>query len=137
MKGVFIMADLNSIVLELFGRVQALERKVAELEKRGGQPTVDTVTEQARPLFPNDKVSERYKELAIYLYEKWEKKIELTYQQIEEILGFSLPATAYNLPQSYWANTETHSYAKGSWLAIGYRAKIVGDKKILFERNIY
>ena len=131
------MADLNSIVLELFGRVQALERKVAELEKRGGQQAVDTVTEQARPPFPNDKVSERYKELAIYLYEKWEKKIELTYQQIEEILGFSLPATAYNLPQSYWANTETHSYAKGSWLAIGYRAKIVGDKKILFERNIY
>ena len=69
--------------------------------------------------------------------EKWEKKIELTYSQIETILGSPLPPTAYNIPLSYWANTETHSYAKGSWLAVGYKAKVSGPQKVIFARNVF
>jgi hypothetical protein len=61
----------------------------------------------------------------------------LSYAQIEEILEFPLPPTAYNLPQSFWANTETHSYAKGSWLAVGYKAKVVENQRVVFERSIY
>jgi len=48
-----------------------------------------------------------------------------------------LPASAHNLPQSYWANTEYHTYAK-SWLKLGYKAKVdVENKKVIFERNLY
>ncbi len=115
---------------ELEMKIVELQTRILELEGRGNIPA-------NRPSFPVQKVGEKYKKLAEYLYEKWERSIELTYTQIEEILGFSLPPTAYNLPQSYWANTETHSYAKGSWLAVGYKAKVMGSQKVKFERNIY
>ena len=129
--------DINAIVLELFSRVQVLEKKVSELEaKQHHTSTIDTPFYN-RPAFPTDKVSDKYKGLAEYLYQNWEKKIELTYKEIENILGFPLPNTAYNLPQSYWANTETHSYAKGSWLAVGYKAKVIDAECICFERSLY
>ena len=129
--------DINAIVLELFSRVQVLEKKVAELETRHHQPSTTDTPFYNRPEFPADKVSAKYRGLAEYLYQKWDKKIEMSYTDIENALGFTLPATAYNLPQSYWANTETHSYAKGSWLAVGYKAKVIGVEKICFERNLY
>ena len=129
--------DINTIVLELFSRIQVLEKKVAELESKQGQPFVDKDIFSNRPAFPKDKVSDKYRGLAEYLYQNWEKKIEMDYSEIEKALGFALPPTAYNLPQSYWANTETHSYAKGSWLAVGYKAKVIGKEKICFERNLY
>ena len=130
--------DINEIVLELFSRVQVLEKKVALLEgKENGieKKTVDIM--KGRPPFPSTEISDKYKELTIYLYEKWEKKIQLTYEEIEDMIGFPLPKTAYSFPQSFWANTKTHSYAKGSWLALGYKAKVIGEKKILFERSVY
>ena len=60
----------------------------------------------------------------------------LTYPKIEEILGFSLPATAYNYPHSYWANTETHSYSS-SWMAVEYKARVDVEKKtVTFEKIV-
>ena len=129
--------DLNAIVLELFSRVQILEKKVAELEEKQSCPSTSKTPFHNRPPFPSDKVSDKYKGLAEYLYQNWEKKIKMSYKEIETALGFPLPATAYNLPQSYWANTETHSYAKGSWLAVGYKAKVIDTECICFERNLY
>ena len=123
-------------VVKILNRIESLESKVSMLEEKvkelGGKS--NTITN--RPAFPVGKVSDKYKGLAEYLYEKWDKRIELSYKQIEEVLGFSLPPTAYNLPQSYWANTQTHSYAS-SWLAVGYKAKVIEMQKILFERNLY
>ena len=126
-----------SDLIKIMNRIEALESKVAMLESR---LTISNESQNAfvnRPPFPTHKISDKYKGLAEYLYEKWDKKIALTYAQIEEILGFSLPPTAYNLPQSFWANTETHSYAKGSWLAVGYKAKVAENQKVVFERNLY
>ena len=58
----------------------------------------------------------------------------VSYKKVEDILGFSLPASAYNLPQSYWGY---HTYAK-SWLLLGYKAKVNIETKIVtFERNLY
>lgn len=126
-----------SDMVKIINRIEALESKVAMLEARLADAGENPPTPANRPLYPTGKISDKYKGLAEYLYERWDRKIELTYAQIEEILGFSLPPTAYNLPYSFWANTETHSYAKGSWLAVEYKAKVVGDQKILFERNLY
>ena len=129
--------DINAIVLELFSRIQVLEKKVVQLEAKQAQPSSTEESACYRPAFPAHNISDKYRGLAEYLYQKWDKKIEMSYIEIERALGFSLPATAYNLPQSYWANTETHSYAKGSWLAVGYKAKVIGKERICFERNLY
>lgn len=127
--------ELSDIV-KIFNRIDTLERRVAALETRIAELDNNQHTAITRPAFPIRQVSEKYKALAEYLYEKWERKIELDYTKLEDILGFSLPSTAYNYPQSFWANTHTHSYAS-SWLAIGYKAKVISETKILFERNIY
>lgn len=133
-----------SDLIKLYNRIETLENKNTELETRIsalesqlGKNTPLTIVAMNRPPFPVEKVGDKYKKLAEYLYEKWERTIILNYEELEEILGFALPPTAYNLPQSYWANTETHSYAKGSWLAIGYKAKVVDEQKVKFERNLY
>ena len=127
--------ELSDIV-KLFNRIEALEQKVAALEshieKHDDHQKIDFV----RPPFPTGKISEKYKRLAEYLYENWERKIELDYTQIEDILGFHLPLTAYKLPQQYWANTQTHTYSS-SWLAIGYKAKVIGEKSVAFTRDLY
>lgn len=128
--------ELSDLV-KIFNRIEELESRVATLEASMESLKENRNNFVNRPSFPVEKISDKYKGLAEYLYQNWDKKIELSYQEIEEILGFSLPPTAYNLPQSYWANTETHSYAKGSWLAVGYKAKVVGIEKVVFERSLY
>lgn len=127
--------ELEEIV-KILNRIDSLERKVAELEAQIKKYDSSEAPIMVRPAFPVNKVSEKYKALAEYLYENWTRRIELNYTQIEDILGFSLPPTAYKLPLSYWANTNTHSYAS-SWLAIGYKAKVSGTEKVIFERNLY
>ena len=126
-----------SDMVKIMNRIETLESKVAILESRLAVSSEGQNAFGNRPSFPVGKISDKYKGLAEYLYEKWDRKIELTYAQIEEILGFSLPPTAYNFPQSFWANTETHSYAKGSWLAVEYEAKVTGEQKVVFERKLY
>ena len=127
--------ELSDIV-KLFNRIEALESKVAELEARLSKADEQPSPVLSRPAFPVGRVSEKYKLLAEYLYEGWERRVELTYAQVEEVLGFALPQTAYKMPHSFWANTNTHSYASG-WMSVGYKAKVAGDQKVIFERDLY
>ena len=127
--------ELDEIV-KILNRIETLESKVAELEACIKNQNSVKFPALERPAFPTGKVSGKYKPLAEYLYESWERKIELCYTQIENILGFPLPPTAYKLPLSYWANTNTHSYAS-SWLAVGYKAKVAGEQIVVFERDLY
>lgn len=128
--------DLEDLV-EIVNRIQQLEKRVEKLELQVAENNKKDITFVGRPAFPAEKVSKKYKRLAEYLYEKWERRIELSYSEIEKIIGFALPPTAYNLPQSFWANTLTHSYATG-WMAVLYRAKVNSEMKlVMFERTIY
>ena len=125
--------EINAIILELLSRIQTLETKVAALER---QMESSNVSSPQKPPYPADKISDKYMRLGIYLYEKWERKIMLTYEELERILEFTLPDTAYNFPQSFWANTATHTYAS-SWLALGYKAKVnFEERTVTFERKI-
>ena len=123
-------------IVKLYNRIDELEKRVAQLEEKvnAGQKSVSYAE---RPAFPAECANSKYKALSEFLYESWEKRIVLSYEELEGILGFSLPASAHNLPQSYWANTEYHTYAK-SWLKLGYKAKVDAEnKKVIFERNLY
>ena len=129
--------DTNLIILELLSRIKILEEKVKILEEKNLECHTSDMNKAVRPDFPSDKISGKYRPLAEYLYDKWEKKITLTYAEIESILDFKLPPTAYKIPTSYWANTLTHTYA-ASWLAIGYKTKVnIEALSVTFERIIY
>ena len=122
-------------IVKLYNRIDELEKRVAQLEEKVN--TQQTISYAERPAFPMECTNSKYKALSEFLYESWEKRIVLTYEQLEDILGFALPTSAHTLPQSYWANTEYHTYAK-SWLALGYKAKVnVASKSVMFERNLY
>lgn len=124
--------------VELFNRIKTLEDKSAALEARVKQLEDKQANASDRPEFPEDKVKGKYKPLAEYLYKKWERSLSLSYAEIESVLGFSLPPSAYKeeLAPSYWANTEYHSYAKSGWLVLGYKAKVdVEHKTVTFERQ--
>lgn len=107
--------ETNAIIVELLSRIKVLESKVADLENRIGS-TSTLGLNVIRPPFPANSISDKYKGLAEYLYEKWEKKITLTYAQIEEKLGFSLPTTAHNYPQSYWEKQKRIATLPRGWL---------------------
>ena len=123
-------------IVKLYNRIDELEKRVAQLEEKINVEQ-KSVSYAERPAFPTECANSKYKALSEFLYESWEKRIVLSYEELENILGFSLPASAHNLPQSYWANTEYHTYAK-SWLKLGYKAKVDAEnKKVIFERNLY
>ncbi len=129
--------DINAIILELMSRIKVLEERVKILEEKNPEAFKGDLKKSVRPDFPAEKISEKYRSLAEYLYEKWEKRITLTYEEIEGILDFKLPPTAYKIPKSYWANTLTHSYAT-SWLCVGYKAKVDAEAlRVTFERIQY
>lgn len=128
--------ELTDIV-KLYNRIDELERRVAQLEEKMKVQQNENVSYAGRPAFPAECSNSKYRALSEFLYENWEKRIVLSYEKLEDILGFALPASAHNLPQSYWANTEYHTYAK-SWLKLGYKAKVDAEnKKVIFERSLY
>lgn len=77
----------------------------------------------------------KYGPLSHYLAGTHSGSVSLTYSQINEILGWPLPQSAYDHPAQFWANTYTHSYAR-SWLDVGWRVtgnSITGER-VTFQR---
>jgi len=65
------------------------------------------------------------------------KENTLTFSQIEKILGFQLPYSAYH-HRAWWANPSSatdHPYAQ-AWLAAGWKVESVkqSEKWVRFER---
>lgn len=125
--------DYSQVILEMLDRIKTLENKVKELEECFNSSM------SARGENGNDqleRVSVKYRGLSEYLLSSGASRISLTYAQIEQILGFPLPQTARRFKQSYWANTETHSYAS-SWMAVGYKAKVdLNSDTVTFFKNL-
>lgn len=131
------IASLEAAKTQSEGKIAALETRIAQIESRQALQGA---------AFPAEKISRKYRGLALFLFNSQQDTVLLTYGQIEEKLGFALPPTAYNLPQSYWANTAGHSYSS-AWMAVGYKARIQGgntpvqaenrrEKTVLFEREL-
>ena len=124
--------EYSQVMLEMLERIKVLENKVKVLEEK----IENTPTPKPQTAMQLDKVSAKYRGLAEYLLSTNETRITLSYSQIEEILGFALPDTARKFKQSYWANTETHSYAS-SWMAVGYKTRVdIDSDTVTFIKNL-
>lgn len=77
-----------------------------------------------------------YEPLQSYLANSKEASVEMSYEDIERLLGRPLPRTAYgDNKRQWWANTETHSQAL-AWLRAGRKAKLdVNRQKVAFVRE--
>ncbi len=109
--------EYSQVILEMLERIKTLEAKVKELEDANRQKDIVPISVDM------GSISRKYRPLAEYLVRSGEPIITLSHEQIEDILGFSLPKTAQNYTPSFWANTRTHSYAS-SWLGVGYKTRL-------------
>ena len=64
----------------------------------------------------------KYDLLNEYLSNCREEKLTLTIKQIEDILGFKLPNTAYTT-NAWWGNNDNRHVQAKSWLKSGYNTK--------------
>ncbi len=73
-----------------------------------------------------------YLPLRSYLENLSEQEITLTFTEIELILGFDLPRSAYTY-SAWWANDRTHNQAIMSWLAAGWEtSKVLLNNRVTF-----
>ena len=72
----------------------------------------------------------KYENLADYLRELDEEKINLTFKEIETILGEPLPDAAKN--RAWWANSASNNHALNAWMDVGWQtANVDMEKKVL------
>ena len=69
---------------------------------------------------------DKYIGLKNYLQKSCHPMISLSFEQIEQIIGFILPKSASKFAESWWNNTEGSSQAI-SWLSAGYRTYFVTE----------
>ncbi len=77
----------------------------------------------------------KYSIFGEYLAKRREKQIELSFEQIEGILGFRLPPTAYK-QRAWWSNNIRNSVMTKVWRKAGFRSQDVdmAKKRLVFRR---
>ena len=119
--------DYDRVILEMMSRISVLEEKVAALE--------NSDTAEPEEMKELQAPSKKYRLLSDYLHDSEESRVPLTFNDIENMLGFSLPPSAYT-HRAFWANTTSHSIAL-SWLGVGYETVEVDMEKgvVVFEQK--
>uniref|UniRef100_UPI00403F707C DUF7662 domain-containing protein n=1 Tax=Paenibacillus sp. KS-LC4 TaxID=2979727 RepID=UPI00403F707C len=74
----------------------------------------------------------KYAPLYHYIRIQTDETITLSLEQIESILGFKLPASAFKY-RAWWSNDKTHSHAK-AWLFAEWKVDIVSLPSINFRK---
>jgi hypothetical protein len=77
----------------------------------------------------------KYEPLEKFLKGQRAKRWRVAFREIEALLGFKLPRSAFKYP-AWWSNDETgHSHAK-AWLGAGWRTEEVdlAGRKLTFAR---
>jgi hypothetical protein len=80
-------------------------------------------------------MASKYDSLRDYLDRQGHRELELTFQEIEGILGFSLPISAHR-PQ-WWSNHKGQSthVQREAWRSVGYDAFLIsGSRQVKFRR---
>ena len=81
------------------------------------------------------KVRSRYLKLAQHLNEQKRGEIKLSFRQVEEIINYPLPPSAYRM-KGWWTNTKYNAQAKYGWLLAGYRTTSIDieNQMVTFKR---
>ena len=92
----------------------------------------DPMSIPTEELSPGDS---RYAPLALYLEGVQQDQVQLTFQEIERILGDSLPASARQW-RSWWANDTTRHPHAQEWLTVGWRVARIAmtEERVAFAR---
>lgn len=87
---------------------------------------------QAEDFSPEDS---RYAPLAAFLQSQPQERAELTFAEVEKIIGGPLPTSARKHP-SWWANDSVGHVQSRQWLEVGWRMLSVNitDAKVTFHR---
>ena len=144
--------DYNNIILELFDRIKNLENKVNELEDKieliystnnredlndneSIKEDINNIIENSNSTMNTQLGGNKYIKLSDYLKNSNKDIIELTFTDIENILGFKLSESARKYRPS-WANTTNISFPC-SWIKVGYKVvKIDMEKEeVTFARG--
>lgn len=130
--------DYNNIILELLDRIKTLENKVSELEDK-----IDIlVKDESINLNSEEEVKEieissggKYYSLSNYLNNSNEEFVSLSFNEIENILGFKLPPSVRK-HRANWSNTTTLSFPC-SWLKVGYKTVEVNmiKEEVTFQKD--
>jgi hypothetical protein len=79
----------------------------------------------------------KYEALPQFLARKDQTARRMSFSEIEGILGFKLPKSAYK-HEAWWSNNETgHSHAR-AWLQFGWRTEAVDltKRQVTFRRSL-
>ena len=77
---------------------------------------------------------DKYSLLLNHLRASGDEIIVLSFSQVEQIVGFNLPESAYTYPP-WWANDVTHSQAI-AWLDAGYYSQAdIASEKVIFRKG--
>jgi hypothetical protein len=79
----------------------------------------------------------KYEPLPRFLASQEVPKFRIAFQQIEDILGFKLPKSAYEY-EAWWSNNATgHSHAR-TWLAAGWKVEDLDlvSRQVTFTREM-
>lgn len=120
--------EYERVILELLERIGQLEKRVERLEKCAEEPVVERETNALQ-------CGKKYRTLKSYLEQGGGQTVELTFREVEEILRFKLPESAFR-HREFWSNTTSHPIAV-SWLSAGYETVRVDMEKerIVLERK--
>lgn len=77
----------------------------------------------------------KYDKFAAFLATSGKPEVRLTFRQIEEILGFSLPAS--KTYQAWWSNNPWNNVMTRVWLGAGYKSSQVdvAGETVVFTRE--
>lgn len=78
----------------------------------------------------------KYEPLTTYLNLCKKQRIKLTYNEIEEILGFDLPPSAYKDSRWWLNNDDSHTQSK-SWGKAGYKTTDINlGESVTFVKEV-
>lgn len=77
----------------------------------------------------------KYEPLSSFLRKQTANEVQVTFEQIERIIGDKLPASAHE-HRAWWSNNPNNSVMTKAWIEAGFRSEQVDmdNRKLVFRR---